>query len=137
MSHALPRAVQWTLQPYSSLKAGGGGGNSWICSHTPAPRLTCCLTLGESFHCSEVFPQPSNRADVSVKGEGVSRVSQLKANVKRRNVGRNPESGVKHGLQSELSWFCLSWQSECGLEKNFQTQSVLEGSEFIKSREQR
>ena len=28
-------------------------------------------------------------------------------------------------------------QSECGLEKNFQTQSISEGSEFIKKKEQR
>ena len=75
-------------------------------------------------------------ADMSVKGEGVSTECRLKANVKQ-NVGRNPESGVKHGLRSELSWFCLLWQSKRGLEKNFQTQSILKASEFIKSREQR
>ena len=36
-----------------------------------------------------------------------------------------------------LEFWLLSGQPERGLEKNFQTHSISEGSEFIKSREQR
>ena len=41
------------------------------------------------------------------------------------------------GTHMNVLEYFLSWQSKYGLDMNFQTQRISEGSEFIKSKEQR
>ena len=55
-------------------------------------------------------------------------------------VGRRVWSGFPLEVMEKHQLFCklnTSGQSERGLEKNFQTQSISEGGEFIKNKEQR
>ena len=41
------------------------------------------------------------------------------------------------GTHMNVLEYFLSWQSKYGLDMNFQTQRISEGSEFIKNKEQR
>lgn len=48
-------------------------------------------------------------------------------------MSQRGEEGITHEACQE-GW--VSWQSECGLEKNVRTESVSERSEAVESREQ-
>ena len=80
------------------------------------------------------FLLPDNSRDVPPDCQGAGRCQQPGAGC---GVGVLLPGWLAGRVGASWSWSLVLWQSECELEKIFQTQSISEGSEFIKNKEQR